>query len=125
MPKAPPDAADRKYYLTYKFENHPDGLPLSEVERLEGKGGACDAVFLMSILFREDGGLSFQDWSCDGRTGDGLGIDMYFKIWAHFAGMLAEQLPPGGRRDLCESVFETIRAVILKSPHVPGPEDLQ
>jgi hypothetical protein len=125
MSKAPPDAADRKYHLTYKFENHPDGLSLGEVERLEGKGGACDAVFLMSILFTKEGGLSFQDWSCDGRTGDGLDIDMHFKVWTYLSKLLAEQLPAGGRRDLCESVFETIRAVILKSPHVPGPEDLQ
>jgi hypothetical protein len=98
------------YHLTYTIEPHPDGIGRGEV--LDGHG-ATDALIIGSILFGADGSRSYANTSMDGRTGKALTPDERFKFWSQYALDLAETLPPGARRDLCRTVFETIRRAVL------------
>lgn len=111
------------YHLTYKFEAHEEAISREDVP---DDHGACDAAFVYSIIHADDGSVSYQDWSVDGRTGESLGVDAYFKIWTILAGALAEKLPEGGRKQLCEETFERVRTAMLSSrtPIVPGTGDI-
>lgn len=101
---------DHKYRVIYNMIHEPDGL---EVKDVPAGHGATDALFLASIVRGADGSTSTVTVSMDGDTGADLSPDEVFKLWALMAHQLVDQLPPGGRRDLCHQTFEAVRSAVL------------
>ena len=74
--------SDQLYRLTYDVKVHKEGIPEKEIP--SGRG-ACDAVFLTSIIYPEDGSLSFKFASVDGRTDKPVDFNEAFQIWTALA----------------------------------------
>ena len=101
---------ERRYRITYDVKHHPEGVTKSE---LNGRG-ATDAIFVASLLRDPSGASSTALLAIDGETGEKLSVDEQFKMWTLMAKNLADELPAGGRRDLCTEVFEAVRKSILR-----------
>lgn len=103
---------DRKYKIGYRVVT---GEKTREELRAADLGG-CDALIVHSIIFTDDGGLSYQLVTHDGRTDDDLGVDEVFKAWMFMAKRLADDPTLGeGRRALARLVFEEVRTAILRA----------
>lgn len=102
-----------KYKLLWNFESKgPDGINAGQVP--EGRG-ACDAMFLASIIYPADGSLSIEFMGFDGRVAPEasgapgeLGDHEWFKVWALLSARLASSktIDPS-KRAFCALVFET------------------
>ena len=85
-----------RYKLVYKIVSKgPDGIDAGDVH--EGYG-ACDAIFMASIIYPPDGSLSHLYVGLDGRlpprneeTGEPADLDdvEWFKVWALLSARLA------------------------------------
>lgn len=98
-----------KYHLTYTVQAHPGGLSADEIPP---DTGACNAAIIISLLFPEDGSYSHAVFPFDGRNGEEsvpgrLSPQEEFKAWQMWALQLAKTLPPGGKQQLVQLLFET------------------
>jgi hypothetical protein len=111
---------ERQYPVSYSIDAK---NPRSAAElRAAGLGG-CDALILVSVIFRADGSRSQQAVSIDGRSGGDLPPDEWFKSWVLLAhGLMNQTALTTGERDLCAMVFEAIRRTKVPGPH-PTPAD--
>ncbi len=112
----PTDPAARKpyqYHISYQAEPHPNGISKAELEA-KGNVGGCDAIFFASILFPPDGSYSVLFSSKDGRTGEDLNDDEWFKIWMLLSKRLGEsETLQEGKRDFAQFTWEAIRDILF------------
>ena len=110
-----PDDEDQKYRITYTAVPHPEGISKSEV-REQGLGG-CDCLLIASILGQPGGpgGLDVEFGSLNGFKGWGEGLDpmQEFNIFSMFAHRLADDLPPGRPREICQDAFDQVKEWLL------------
>lgn len=99
-----------KYHVVYNITPHKEGITADEVP--EGLG-ACTALLIGSIIYREDGSYSTVFYGMDGRTAEDLDADEMWKAWVMLSKTLAEnnKLSPN-KRMLCRKVFETVREAL-------------
>jgi hypothetical protein len=81
-----------------------------ESEQLLG-GGVADRLFVVHIDDRPDGGVTYMP---SAYSRENMPPDEIFKIWAVLAHQLAQALPDGGRRDLCQTVHNVVRDAIME-----------
>lgn len=109
------NSEEKKYKITYTAECHPEGIPKSDV--IEQGVGACDCLLIASILGQPGGpgGLSVVFASLNGFKGSGVSLDpmQEFNIFSMFAHYLAEELPPGKPREICQEAFDQIKEWLL------------
>lgn len=120
-------SASHRYKMSFHLKREDPPLTHAEVkQRAEADPtfGASDALILGSILRTDSGGASYQLSTFDGDTGEPLSPDHLFETWAMMAKALVDTLPEGNRKNLCNLVFEAVRAAKLqaRSPAVPGPK---
>ena len=103
-----------KYRMTYgEMTAHPEGLSAEEV-KASGRG-ACDALFLASLIFPEDGSLSLEFASLDGRTGNELSDLEWFKIWALLTSRLAKSHTlDRGRLEFAKLTWDFLQKEMLR-----------
>lgn len=102
-----------KYYVTYEVTPHPDGI---EDDQIPEGHGAADHLVVHSILGtpgEKGSSLSVMPLSINGASGGRLASEQLFVIWALWAHSLMSELPPGGRRDLCEGVHLAVSSAVL------------
>lgn len=86
--------SEHKYKMKYKFD--PEYGEFSSEEIKESGMGGTDAMIMMSCIYPEDGSLSTQFWSFDGRNkGEELSTRELFKMWM----MLGRNLSQRGDLD--------------------------
>jgi len=109
--------SEHKYKMTYRI----DKVELTAGEIPEG-WGACDATIIHSIIFPPDGSYSHFLTSLDGRTGEEMDTNEFFKAWTMMAATLAKRddLSPG-KKMLASGVWEAV-CNAMKSASV-GEED--
>lgn len=74
----------------------------------------CDAFLYASVLLPKDGSLSIQFVGMDGTTKKPIDDNLRFKIWSILTYELSEsETLDEGRKQFCNSVFETIRQIIV------------
>lgn len=79
-----------KYYLTYDITVHKNGI---EKEDLPEGCGACDAVFLATVLEEDNGSFSYAMQGVDGRSGGNKMQPLQlFQVWVKFAEYLSGAL---------------------------------
>lgn len=74
-------AKEHRYRLLWTME--PANMAVEEVEA-QNKG-ACDAMLIVSIVYREDGTPSIQMHPLDGRTDSPLCKEDVFRVWVELA----------------------------------------
>lgn len=104
------------YHLAYQAESHPEGISKEELEA-RGNVGGCDAIFFASILFPPDGSYSLLFSSKDGRTGEELSDDEWFKIWMLLGKRLGDSRTlSAGKRQMAQFTWEAIRDTLFGTP---------
>lgn len=98
-----------KYYVTWKMEVHPEGLTREEVEAMEDRYAAHDAV-IFSMLHAPDGGLSTLVTSKH-HTGRELTAQEYFKAWTLFTELTRRKLVAEGVPDHKDSKLNFLKTV--------------
>ena len=99
-----------KYHVTYAVTPHPEGL---EKEEVPADHGACTALIVGSVVYREDGSVGFLFTSLDGRTAQPLSDAEMWKSWTLWAKRLSESPDlTEGKRGLCKLVFDAVCAAI-------------
>lgn len=98
-----------KYQLSY------DVVRLTVDEARESGKGACDAIFVASLIYPEDGSLSIQWMTADGREeGRPLSNNEVFKVWAFLAHSLSLQEDIGfAKKTICAAAHETIAEALM------------
>jgi hypothetical protein len=104
----------KKYHVTYHCDFHPDGI---EADAVPPGDGAASAVIIVSIAASEpDGTTSTIFISRDGRTGEEVSDDEFFKAWALLAHRLSRSPSLGpGKRAFCAVVHEGVRKGLLSA----------
>jgi len=107
---------DGKYHILYKAVIKREGFTKEECQAVNDElfastdYGATDALFIVSVIKRNDGGRSYSFPSLDGTTGEEIVIDDLFRIWAVMAHSLSESEDLGpGRKGLCKHVHEIVK----------------
>lgn len=118
--------ASHRYKLLYKVEL--PSRPVTKEEVPEGYS-ATDALFLVSMLYPEDGSFSSLIIPVDGRPGapldseqSVLSDDEVFKVWSLMAKRLSESRTLGvGKKELARQVFEAVRVAIMAGGRRSAP----
>jgi len=86
-------------------------------EELKDAGvGGCDGLLIYSIIYPDDGGMSIEIVSIDGRTDKALNANEIFKCWAMTASALKDdETLSKGKRALLKATHEIIRETIAGS----------
>jgi hypothetical protein len=91
---------------------HVEGISAAELKAADKCGS--DAVLLASILYPPDGSLSVLFRSLDGRTGEELADNEWFKIFTLLASRLGKSTTLSeSKRRFAEYVFETFRQAMM------------
>src|SRR4051812_26663810 len=108
-----------KFHVLYKAIVKQEGFTAEELQAVSTEiltsenYGATDAVLIVSVIKRSDGGRSYAFPSIDGTTGKEISLDDLFRIWAVLAHSLSENQNLGyGRRTLCHQVHEIVKEAI-------------
>lgn len=79
------------YKLKYKIDYEPGDFTFEEIKKDKLNGGT-DAIIVHSLIFPEDGSLSHNFYSVDGRNpGQPLGSIDTFKAWSMMAFALKDR----------------------------------
>lgn len=101
----------KPYRVTYLVEP----CKLSREEVKDG-WGAADALVIGSLIFPEEGGVSYQMATIDGRGPGPVGSDDVFKTWVFMAHELSQREDLSeNKRELCEHVFRAVQDAILRA----------
>lgn len=104
-----------KYKLKYKVD-YERGEFTSEQIKAHPNNGGTDAIIVHSLIFPEDGSLSHNFYSIDGRTSDALGDTDTFKAWSMMAFALKDRSDlPAWQREIVTQVYDKIREAILRT----------
>lgn len=104
---------EKKYYITYEMNVHPEGLVKRDIP--EGHG-AADAVVILSMLYPPDGSFSLAVPSLDGRTHRAVTDNELFKVWTLIASRLADSMTlSANKKEFARLVFEMVRTAILNT----------
>lgn len=105
---------ETKYRVTYNVNCHPEGVGIDYIE--ENELGACDCLFIASILGQPGGpgSLSVKFASLNGFKGSGVPLTplQEFNIFGMLAHYLADNLPAGKEQEICQNAFEQIRELV-------------
>lgn len=108
-------AEPHRYRLSYRLEPMPDGITVEEAKARAKEGyGACDAMLVASIIYPADGSLSILFDGKDGRTGEELHDNEWFKVWMLLTKRLAQsKTMHDGKSALCAIVFEMVSQAVM------------
>lgn len=103
-----------RYHITYSVTPHLEGVEKADVPT---DHGACTAIIVGSVVFREDGSVGFLFTSLDGRTAQPLPDAEMWKAWTLWAKRLSESPDLGeGKKGLCKLVFDAVCAAMQDRP---------
>lgn len=112
-----------KYKLKYKVDYERGEFTSDDVKKDKNNGGT-DAIIVHSLIFPEDGSLSHNFYSVDGRTKEALNSTDTFKAWAMMGFSLSERDDlKTWQRIILEGVTDSIRASILRIAKQDEPPD--
>ena len=103
------------YHLSYDAPKaHPEGISVKELKAANKSGS--DALFTASILYPPDGSLSILFSSLDGRTGEELDDNEWFKVFTLLSRRLGlSKTLDVDKRDFARTVFEAFQQAIMGS----------
>ena len=104
--------AERTYKVEWHMKHRPEGVKGDELDKLMCRGS--DALFTASVAFPKHGGYSCYFDSIDGRTGEQLDDNEWFKIWMMLSKRLSDSrtLEPG-RKEFAQITWEALRDILM------------
>jgi hypothetical protein len=99
---------NHKYKLRYKFDCEHGDFSLDQIKKNEY--GGCDAFMFASIIYPDDGSLSMQFTSRDGRNENkNLEVGDLFKVWMQLGFLLVQKGLGGWQGALVKETIEWVR----------------